>query len=72
MTTTSPTAVTTVRIQGTDAEQDVLLWFRQNRINMENMLGKKLKNMSITWTKDGETLLTYEEDVPPAEPAPTA
>lgn len=64
MTTTGKT----VSIQGTDAEQDVLLWFRQNKVNMENMLGKKLKSMSLTWTIDGSTQLHYEEVEAPETP----
>ena len=58
----------TVSIQGTDAEQEVLIWFRQNKVNLENMIGKKLSSMSLSWTIDGGTQLQYTEIVP--DPAP--
>ena len=56
----------TVSVQGTDAEQEVLLWFRQNKVNLENMIGKKLSSMTLSWTIDGSTQLEYTE----MEPAP--
>lgn len=58
----------TVSIQGTDAEQEVLFWFRQNKVNLENMMGKKIKSMTLSWTLDGTTQLIYEE----VDPAPVA
>ena len=58
----------TVSIQGTDAEQEVLIWFRQNKVNLENMIGKKLSSMSLSWTIDGGTQLQYTEIVPDLAP----
>ena len=54
----------TVSVQGTDAEQEVLFWFRQNKVNLENMIGKKLSSMTLSWTIDGSTQLEYTEIEP--------
>ena len=58
----------TVSVQGTDAEQEVLFWFRQNKVNLENMIGKKLSSMSLSWTIDGGIQLQYTEIVPDHAP----
>lgn len=65
MATTSET--TTVKVAD-GASLDVLHWFRQNHVNIENQLGSKVKSMTLTFDAATGYALTYTKvDAPTTE-----
>lgn len=57
--TTTPVTVTTPAMNS--ATVDVLSWFRQNHKNIENMLGKKLSSITLTYTQEDGYVVSYAE-----------
>lgn len=51
----------TVNVENEQA-LDVVYWFRQNKQNIENMIGAKVSTMTLTYDKTAGYVMTYEKD----------
>lgn len=70
MATQDQTSVSIAPISG--EKVDLIYWLRQNHVNIERIIGKKLDSLTLSYTAGVGYAVNYTEAAPAPAPAATA